>query len=160
MSTVSLNVVTVAQDQRLRRSVFLTGLVVILYDHLLTLGSEIKHIWVRPVKRSSVWFLTFRYLALLSNLSMTVFFLGDFSPESCKNLSTTESYLLVTQEFLVGCTLSLRVCAMYGFNRRVFVSLGIAAVTTVSLGIWSVIGPEAVLETTLPGCHVTTTRPQ
>ncbi|KAJ7501204.1 hypothetical protein B0H11DRAFT_2275486 [Mycena galericulata] len=144
MSTVSLDVVTVAQDQRLRRSVFLTGLVVVLYDHLVTLESEIKYIWVHPVKRSSAWFLTFRYVALLSNLSMMAFFFGDFSPE----------------EILIGCTLALRVCAMYGFNRRVFVSLGIAAVTTVALGIWSVIGPEVGLETTLPGCHVTTPRPE
>ncbi|KAJ7473086.1 hypothetical protein B0H11DRAFT_756600 [Mycena galericulata] len=81
MSTVSLDVATVAQDQRFRRYVFLIGLVVILYDHFLTLGAEIKHIWIRPVKRSSAWFLTLRYVALLSNLSMTALFLGDFSPE-------------------------------------------------------------------------------
>ncbi|KAJ7473080.1 hypothetical protein B0H11DRAFT_2037235, partial [Mycena galericulata] len=92
---------------------------------------------------------------------MMAFFFGDFTKKtSCKILSTTESYLLVTQEILIGCTLALRVCAMYGFNRRVFVSLGIAAVTTVALGIWSVIGPEVGLETTLPGCHVTTPRPE
>ncbi|KAJ7501217.1 hypothetical protein B0H11DRAFT_756494 [Mycena galericulata] len=178
MSTVSLDVATVAQDQyRLRRSVFLTGLVVILYDHLLTLGSEIKYIWVRPVKQSSAWFLTLRYVTLLSNLSMIAYLLGDFSPErlrvfirstpystqitSCKILSTTQHIVVVTQEILVECSLALRVCAMYGFNRRVFVSLGIAAATTLALGIWSMIGPEVVvLKTALPGCHVTTPRPE
>ncbi|KAJ7473113.1 hypothetical protein B0H11DRAFT_2282631 [Mycena galericulata] len=144
MSTVSLDAVTVAQDQRLRRSVFLAGLVVILYDHLLTLGSEIKHIWVRPVKRSSAWFLTLRYVALLGNLSLMAFFLGDFSPE----------------EILVGCTLALRVCAMYGFNRHVLVSLGICAITAVSLGIWAVLRPEVTLVTTLPSCHVAMPRPE
>ncbi|KAJ7501249.1 hypothetical protein B0H11DRAFT_2225065 [Mycena galericulata] len=142
MPTVLLDVVTVAQDERLRRSVFLAGLVVILYDHLLTLGSEIRHIWVLPVKRSSAWFLTIRYVALLSNLSMTVFFLGEFSPE----------------EILVGCTLALPVCVMYEFNWRLLVSLGIAAVTTMSLGIWAVLRPEVTRETTLSSCSATMPR--
>ncbi|KAJ7473084.1 hypothetical protein B0H11DRAFT_2037255 [Mycena galericulata] len=80
---------------------------------------------------------------------------------ACKILSTTQHIVVVTQEILVECSLALRVCAMYGFNRRVFVSLGIAAATTLALGIWSMIGPEVVvLKTALPGCHVTTPRPE
>ncbi|KAJ7473116.1 hypothetical protein B0H11DRAFT_2282633 [Mycena galericulata] len=159
MSSASLDVASVAQDQRLRRSVFLTGLVVVLYDHLLTLGSEIKHIWVRPVKRSSIWFLTVRYVALLSNLSMMTFFFGDFSPESCKILTITANIVLVTQEILVGCTLALRVCAIYGFKWRVLVSLVIVAVVAVSLGIWAVVRPEVTLETTPSSCFATMPRP-
>ncbi|KAJ7473114.1 hypothetical protein B0H11DRAFT_2430409 [Mycena galericulata] len=142
MSTASLDVATVAQDQRLRRSLFLTGLVVVLYDHLLTLGSEIKHIWVRPVKRSSAWFLTFHYVGLLSNLSTAVYLLGDFSPESLRRSSLdvmhpTTPYASLFALIVTPGTLALRVCTMYGFKRRVLVSLGIAAVTTVSLGIAS-----------------------
>ncbi|KAJ7473119.1 hypothetical protein B0H11DRAFT_2037361 [Mycena galericulata] len=66
---------------------------------------------------------------------MTVFFLRDFSLETCKILLISANILLVTQEILVGCTLALRVCVMYEFNRRLLISLGIAAVTTMSLGI-------------------------
>ncbi|KAJ7910082.1 hypothetical protein B0H13DRAFT_2329754 [Mycena leptocephala] len=47
---------------------------------------------------------------------------------------------------------------MYGFNRRVFISLAIAALTTVGLGAWAVIGPKNILETSVPGCHVTTSK--
>lgn len=81
---------------------------------------------------------------------------------------------------MVEGSLSLRVCAMYGFNRKVFISLAIAALTTVGLGAvrcdiplllkgcmfkifcfqWAVIGPETVLETSQPGCHVTTPKSQ
>ncbi|KAJ7501239.1 hypothetical protein B0H11DRAFT_2225055 [Mycena galericulata] len=144
MPNASLDVALVAQDQRLRRSVYLAGLVVVLYDHLLTLGSEIRHIWVRPVKRSSIWFLTVRYVAVLSNLGMMAFFMGDFGPE----------------ETLVGCTLALRVYAIYGFNRRVLVSLVIVAVTAVSLGIWAVLRSEITLETTPPSCSATMSKPR
>ncbi|KAJ6524297.1 hypothetical protein DFH09DRAFT_1329579 [Mycena vulgaris] len=163
MATVELDIVTLHQDQRLRRSLFLVGLVVVLYDHLLTLGVEVKNIWGPRFKRSSAWFLLFRYVTLLSNLTMVAFFLGDLSAEVtvvCTKLSKIENYLLVVQEFFIGCSLSLRVCAMYGFNRKVFISLAIAALTTVGLGVWAVIGPETVLETTLPGCHVTTPKSQ
>ncbi|KAJ7810484.1 hypothetical protein B0H13DRAFT_2344646 [Mycena leptocephala] len=152
MATVKLDIVTLHQDQRLRRSLFLVGLV--LYDHLLTLGVEVKNIWGPRFKRSSAWFLLFRYVTLLSNLTMVAFFLGDLSAEVtfvCTKLSKIENYLLVVQEFFIGCSLSLRVCAMYGFNRKVFISLAIAALTTVGLGAWAVIGPKVVLETSVPG---------
>ncbi|KAJ6524298.1 hypothetical protein DFH09DRAFT_1329580 [Mycena vulgaris] len=109
---------------------------------------------------------------------MVTFFLGDLSAEvcfpgllyidlrasiaddtqSCTNLSKIENYVLVVQEFFIGCSLSLRVCAMYGFNRRVFISLAIAALTTVGLGASAVIGPKNILETSVPGCHVITSK--
>ncbi|KAJ7494817.1 hypothetical protein B0H11DRAFT_2003499 [Mycena galericulata] len=160
MATVELDVVTLHEDQRLRRSLFLAGFVILLYDHLLTLSSEVRNIWGPKFKRSSAWFLLFRYVTLLGNLTMVPFFLGDLSAESCTNLSKIENYVLVVQEFFIGCSLSLRVCAMYGFNRRVFISLAIAALTTVGLGVWAVIGPKNILETSVPGCHVTTSKDQ
>ncbi|KAJ7744762.1 hypothetical protein DFH07DRAFT_963607 [Mycena maculata] len=144
MATIFLDDITVAQDQRLRRSIFLAALVVVAYDHILTLGSEVTHIWSQPVKRGSAFFLLARYTALLSNFGMVAFFFGDFSAEV----------------FFVGCTLALRVCAIYGFNRRVFVPLSIAAVITVTLGAWAVVGPDSTLETSLPGCHIPISKTQ
>jgi len=134
--------------------------VVLLYDHLLTVGDEVTYVWTPRLKQSSGCFLLFRYFALLSNLTMVAFFLMDLGPEICKKLSTTENYLLVIQEIFVGCVLSLRVCAMYGFNRQIFLCLAIAILTAIGLGAWAVIGPEDSLDTTLLGCHVVTTRPQ
>ncbi|KAJ7884513.1 hypothetical protein B0H13DRAFT_1889927 [Mycena leptocephala] len=169
MTTVELDVVTLNQDQRLRRSLFLAGVCVVMYDYVLTFNSEVKNIWSSRFRRSSAWFLLFRYVTLISNLTMLAFFLGNLSAE-------IENYLLVAQEFFIGCgstiipwfppltftqgTLSLRVCAMYGFNRKVFISLSIAALTTVGLGAWSVAGPQIILETSVPGCHVTTSKNQ
>ncbi|KAJ7501242.1 hypothetical protein B0H11DRAFT_1908548 [Mycena galericulata] len=164
MSNASLDVASVAQDQRLRRSVFLTGLIVVLYDHFLTLESEIRHIWVRPVKRSSIWFLTVRYVALLSNLSMMAFFMGDFSPESLRRSSSdvrrhTTPHAFLFALIITAGTLALRVCAMYGFKWRVLVSLVIVAVVAVSLGIWAVVRPEITLETSPASCFATMPRP-
>ncbi|KAJ7824974.1 hypothetical protein B0H14DRAFT_2821875 [Mycena olivaceomarginata] len=146
--------------RRLRRSLFLAGFVVVLYDHLLTLGLEVKYIWTPRFKRSSAWFFIFRYVTLLGNLTMVAFFLGDLDAESCAKLSKAEDYGLVVQEFVIGCTLSVRVCAMYGFNRKVFISLSIAAVTTVGLGAWAIVGPDTALKTPVPGCHNVTPHSQ
>jgi len=41
--------------------VVVTGCVVLLWDHLLTFGDEIKHIWRRPVEFSKAVFLFNRY---------------------------------------------------------------------------------------------------
>ncbi|KAJ7098969.1 hypothetical protein C8R44DRAFT_988742 [Mycena epipterygia] len=160
MEILTLDRAILGQDQRFRRSCFLAALVVVLYDHLLTLSSEVTYIWTPRLKRSSAWFLLFRYTAFLSNLTMIAFFVGDLSPEVCKRLSATENYLLVLQEFFVESILALRVVAMYGFNRRVFASLSIAALITAGLGAWAIVGPETAIQTTLPGCHVATPKPQ
>jgi hypothetical protein len=44
--------------------------VVLVYDYLLTLDSEIKYIWVRQHKRGSAWYLFIRYFTLFSNIAM------------------------------------------------------------------------------------------
>ncbi|KAJ7105161.1 hypothetical protein C8R44DRAFT_806750 [Mycena epipterygia] len=160
MTTVSLDLTTLAQDQRVWRSCFLAGLVVILYDHLLTLDNEVMHIWTPKLKRSSAWFLLFRYVAMVNSLSRITLFLGDFDPETCKKLSAAENYLLLIQEFFVGCALCLRVYAMYGFNRKVFLALAIAALTNIGLAAWTVVGTGMTLSSTLPGCHVNTPKSQ
>jgi hypothetical protein len=59
-------------------------IVVVCYDHLLTLRLEVTHIWTPTFKRSSAWFLFFRYMVLLSNFTMIPYFLGDVSPEVCR----------------------------------------------------------------------------
>ncbi|KAJ7693004.1 hypothetical protein B0H17DRAFT_1330575 [Mycena rosella] len=156
MATIQFDVIVLAQDQHLRRSIYVAGVTVLCYDHLLSLGSEVAHIWVPRARRTSAWFLLVRYVALLSNLVLAAYFLGDLSAESCKKLSSAEDYLLVIQETFVEVTLALRVCAMYGFNRRVFAALGVAAVITISLGAWAVVGPDIKVESALPGCHVPT----
>ncbi|KAJ7813790.1 hypothetical protein B0H14DRAFT_2604596 [Mycena olivaceomarginata] len=97
---------------------------------------------------------------------MVPFFLGNVDAElcSCTKLARITNYLFVVQELLIGCTLILRVCAMYGFNRRVVVSLSIVTITTLELGArkdnnpyifeWvGIVCPDTRLETSVPGCH-------
>ncbi|KAJ7836808.1 hypothetical protein B0H13DRAFT_2368541 [Mycena leptocephala] len=88
MSTMDIDNMKIARDVQLSRSLFLAGIVILLYDHLLTIGSEIQHIWVTTHKRSSMWFLLIRYFSFAGNIVMALDTFGDFGPE----------------EFIIGCT--------------------------------------------------------
>ncbi|KAJ7779404.1 hypothetical protein DFH07DRAFT_950466 [Mycena maculata] len=166
MATVELGPITVTEDTRLRRYAFLAAFVVLVYDHLLTLKDEVTYMWTPKLKRSTAWFLLVRYVALLGNLALVPYFVADVSAELKLFLEAnffsieTENYLLVVQETFIELTLAVRVCAMYGFNRRVFAALSVAAVITFSLGAWAVVGTATTLITTIPGCHIITLREQ
>ncbi|KAJ6535053.1 hypothetical protein B0H19DRAFT_1271710 [Mycena capillaripes] len=138
-----LDYTTFAWDHRISRYVFLCGFVILIYDHALTLGSEVKLIWQRRLWRpSALWFLAVRYISLASSCVMFVFHLGNLSPEGCVLCTMMERVLeglLLLQELLVDTTLCLRVSAMYGFNPRVVVPMSIILAISVALGLWTII---------------------
>ncbi|KAJ6569069.1 hypothetical protein B0H19DRAFT_1065846 [Mycena capillaripes] len=152
------------QDLRTSRSLFLAAIVVLLYDHLLMLPAEVIYIWTpaRHKKKSSALYLLIRYFALCSNMAMFSFLLGNFTPEICDKLQITNEILMVAQELLVGCTLILRVLALYSFNKRVAVTLICAAMIVVAVAAWCILtgalGPTENIG--LIGCWFTASRAQ
>ncbi|KAF8874543.1 hypothetical protein BD779DRAFT_1678686 [Infundibulicybe gibba] len=58
----------------LLNSYFLTfALAFLYYDHLITLGREIKYIWRRPKMLSAYLFLANRYFAFSANIVVALF---------------------------------------------------------------------------------------
>ncbi|KAJ6609582.1 hypothetical protein B0H10DRAFT_2438461 [Mycena sp. CBHHK59/15] len=139
-------------------------MVILFYDYLLTLAAEVSYIWAGDHKRSSAWFLFVRYFSLCSTLAMLSLTFGNFSPERCRRLHSAHELLIVIQELTVGSTLALRVCALYGFNKRVIFSLAVAAIITMALGIWSLLpaapAPLPSIQSPLAGCHTTKSKAQ
>ncbi|KAJ7230791.1 hypothetical protein C8J57DRAFT_1582858 [Mycena rebaudengoi] len=143
MDTVPLDDTTIAYDQRITRYLYLAGIVVLLYDNLLTLDLEVQYIWKSWRTRGAAWYLVIRYSSLwFPSMALLVF--GNFTPE----------LLMVVLELFVGCTLILRVLAMYSFDRRVLLTLVTAAIVCVSLAVWCVIpnGPSIVLRSSPYRC--------
>jgi len=95
-------------------------------------------------------------------MAMITLTFGNFSIETCGKLDVTHGTLIIVQEFLVGCTLVLRVLAMCSFNRRVVFMLSLLALIVLVLGAWSVVpsGPAPTTDTNLPGCHSLISRAQ
>ncbi|KAJ7911333.1 hypothetical protein B0H13DRAFT_1875863 [Mycena leptocephala] len=148
-----------AQDDYINRCFLLAGIgqdsiaisfchlssapVILSYDYVLTLGSEVSFIWTAGLRRSSI-----------CNLAMISQNIGAFDSKfrrrrrfpcsripirtdlgSCYKLNAAHEILVVTQQFLVGCVLTLRVLAMYSFDKRVIFTLATGATVLLGLGV-------------------------
>ncbi|KAJ7149553.1 hypothetical protein C8R46DRAFT_1358649 [Mycena filopes] len=156
MDLGGLDYATFAYDHRIYREIFLSGFVILLYDHILTLDSEIKFIWKRKFHFGAYWFLAIRYISLACSITITSFYFGNLSTKVCEKMERVLEVLLMVQESFVETTLSLRVLAMYGLNPWVGAPMGILGAVTAGLGLWTMIeygAPQMVTSPGLPGCH-------
>ncbi|KAJ7171022.1 hypothetical protein C8R46DRAFT_1087513 [Mycena filopes] len=151
-----MDAATTIRDVRLSRSLFLVGIVILFYDHLLTLGPEIQYIWTTKHKRNSSWFLFIRYFSFAGNILMALDTFGDFGNETCGKLRIITGFIIVVQEFIIGCALFLRVYAMYGLSKKILLLLVITGAIIVSLGAWSIVpvGMSPILASDAPGCYL------
>ncbi|KAJ7104367.1 hypothetical protein B0H15DRAFT_1016719 [Mycena belliarum] len=157
-STGGLDPASFAWDHQVYRHIFLSGLVILLYDHLLTLETEIQTIWLSKPQPLKIWFLGVRYIPLLSSAAILVFYFGNLNPEryQCATMEQALEGLLLTQESLVEITLTLRVVAMYGWNLRIMAAMGIFGGIAAALGLWTVVEyghPQMLIMPGLSGCH-------
>ncbi|KAJ7366282.1 hypothetical protein DFH08DRAFT_833891 [Mycena albidolilacea] len=161
-TSTDLDYGTLAFYYRIYDYFFLAGLVILVYDHLLTLETEIKYIWLPKLRPSTCWFLTVRYLALASNIMMSVYNFGDLNHEVCPNCLKMQwawMFLIVSQETIIEATLCIRVFAMYGLNKLVLTCLMGVTCVVAGLGLWAIVGygkhSELLVVSGLSGCHAT-----
>ncbi|KAJ7863230.1 hypothetical protein B0H13DRAFT_1899744 [Mycena leptocephala] len=93
----------------------LAGLVLLLYDYLLTLPTEIRIVWPQP----RPWLLLIRYLALGTNLSMVVLTFGIFGLQWNRWISI----------------LTLRVYALFNRKRVILWLLSLAGLGSLAVGV-------------------------
>ncbi|KAF8218114.1 hypothetical protein K438DRAFT_1952954 [Mycena galopus ATCC 62051] len=82
MTDLTLDLATILYDQRVNGYLHLTGTgyaVLLVYDHLLTLESEVRYIWAPGNIRTVAWYFLVRYFALCANLAMFPLAFGNFS---------------------------------------------------------------------------------
>ncbi|KAJ7924539.1 hypothetical protein B0H13DRAFT_1863942 [Mycena leptocephala] len=94
----------------------LAGLVLLLYDYLLTLPTEIHIVWPRP----RPWLLLIRYLALGTILSMVVLTFGIFGLQWNRWISI----------------LTLHVYALFNRKRVILWLLSLAGLGSLAIGVW------------------------
>ncbi|KAJ7657255.1 hypothetical protein DFH06DRAFT_1197785 [Mycena polygramma] len=147
---------TFVWDHRIYRYMFLSGFVILVYDHLLSFGSEVKLMWCRKLRPSIIWFFALRYISLGCSCAIFAFYFGNLSMESCSKMEKVLEALLMLQESLVETTLALRVFAMYGFKLWVAIPMGLAANLAAALGIWTIVkygNPRMLSAPGMNGCH-------
>ncbi|KAJ7931727.1 hypothetical protein B0H13DRAFT_2651219 [Mycena leptocephala] len=176
MSGLAPEDIVFARDQRQTLSLSIAGvgkfklLLLSLYDYFLTLDLEVAYIWVAPYSRASAWFLFTRYFTFCINfVAVAVMFrnLGAevclFQSSACSNFFMAHGLLIIAQQFTVGCTLILRVYAMYNCDKRILILFIMAALVTLGVGTWAVIpvGPTPPVQKSVPGvpgCHTPISR--
>ncbi|KAJ7889288.1 hypothetical protein B0H14DRAFT_3855763 [Mycena olivaceomarginata] len=116
---------------------FLAGLVLIVYDHFLTLSAETRLIWQH---NGLPWLLLIRYLALTANIVMTVFSFGNFGPQRrmdiCQLLRLMRRFFLLVQEAVAYVILSLRVYVLFNGNRGTLALLILAGLGSLGTVVW------------------------
>ncbi|KAJ6449988.1 hypothetical protein C8R45DRAFT_1044224, partial [Mycena sanguinolenta] len=143
-------------NQVLDHYFYLTGVVLVIYDHFLTLESEG---FLTDRTRASAWYLLVRYFALCANVAIFALSFVDFSVKVCANqcitLNTIQDVVVALQELMVGTTLILRVFALYSFDKRVMASLASTAIIVICVFIQMAVAsePPHVDRTSLSGCY-------
>ncbi|KAJ7106585.1 hypothetical protein C8R44DRAFT_805552 [Mycena epipterygia] len=146
-------IATILDARRFTNGWFLVSLVILCYDHLLTLDSEINYVWRRPKRLSFFLFILLRYLSPLSNIGMSFLIFGDVELEWCNAWAMAGMFLIVVQCTLVGLILGLRVYAMYSFNKLVLFCLFGTGFMTVVLASWSIMGITGTPVPDVAGCE-------
>ncbi|KZP23915.1 hypothetical protein FIBSPDRAFT_1042479 [Athelia psychrophila] len=131
-----------ALDVRLHIYVQLVSVVVLWYDHIMTLPQEISGIWLRKKTLISWLYLINRYLATFGN---AVFFAFVF-----KTLSS--GLLLFANQLLICVILLIRVYAIYARDIRILVVfIGIGVITTALTG-FALVHQDSKPLVGYPGC--------
>ncbi|KAJ7718435.1 hypothetical protein B0H16DRAFT_1609099 [Mycena metata] len=151
MTDLPLDLATVLYDQRVDGYLHLTGTVLLVYDHLLTLGSEIRYIWAPGKIRAVAWYFLVRYFALCANLAMFPLAFGNFSTKTCVGLYAAADLSILLEVVVVEITLSLRVLAIYSVARRGKYFVAAVAIIVIALGAWTVKDVSPALAS--PGCY-------
>ncbi|KAF9262734.1 hypothetical protein L218DRAFT_1000304 [Marasmius fiardii PR-910] len=124
----------------------------LIWDHIITLGSEIQYVWSHPKSRSSYFFLFLRYFGLLSMISIVAVELYPLEEEGyvrlalgpktrtnrnhsrrCKRFSRYRDILYVITHLIVCFLLTLRIYAIFNRDNR-FLAFMCGSVV-VSLGV-------------------------
>ncbi|KAF7324179.1 hypothetical protein MKEN_00640700 [Mycena kentingensis (nom. inval.)] len=130
------------------------GMMILLWDHVITLDAEVSYIWPRRTSPGAILFFLVRYGASLSNIPVVVFSFVELSDRGCTLHSVIHYVLLILVQLLICVIMIQRMAALYGSTRLLY---ALAATALVLLGITVFL---AMKQTSipmplhgLPGCH-------
>ncbi|TFK47498.1 hypothetical protein OE88DRAFT_1738417 [Heliocybe sulcata] len=129
----------------------LFALVILYYDHMLTLSAEVTFIWKPGLSLAKLLFLANRYLSFFANMALMCFSYRGFPAEICGQLSTFHQLAIIASQVIVSLVLVLRTYALYGRSRRVLFFILAVGFILLSLIAWSALNQEDVT-VLIPSC--------
>ncbi|KAF9066680.1 hypothetical protein BDP27DRAFT_1365449 [Rhodocollybia butyracea] len=139
---------------RLANTLFASSLIVLFYDHLLTLDSEIRLLWRRPKNASGYLFFVNRYLALGNIVTAVALFPNSFTPsvpDYLRSFYQAEGFVL--QLSIFRAIFALRIYALYGCKRVVLIAFTIITILGTVISSWLSLPKDPSTPSNL-GCQI------
>ncbi|KAJ6564974.1 hypothetical protein DFH09DRAFT_1145416 [Mycena vulgaris] len=146
--------IATAQALRLHNELHVISITFLYWDHLITLRDEVRFLWRKAKTRSTFYFFVNRYLACFGDVVITVFQFTSVPASVCRHVNLFRQLLLIINQCIVCVLLTLRIYALYGLDKRVYLGmLGVGAVL-LAVSCWALIGKNGVPEPDVVGCHI------
>ncbi|KAJ7358532.1 hypothetical protein DFH08DRAFT_953664 [Mycena albidolilacea] len=136
------------------------GITFLFWDHILTLGTEIRFLWNRRKFVSAYSFFIIRYFAVASNIPGVIFLVVSIPPKSfvvvnhsCLLWTFLYAVVILMVQWLVCVIMILRMYALYGRSKRVLGVLVVLGAICTGVAVWNAQGQHGTTITILPGCH-------
>ncbi|KAF9443566.1 hypothetical protein P691DRAFT_778802 [Macrolepiota fuliginosa MF-IS2] len=119
------------------KSLTLAGMVIIIFDWLLTFEMEVSHIWQAPWNRMKVLYILSRYMPFIDVTAATLFMSGGVLPvETCEKIYQCAGVMFCIGDAIADLIFTLRTWVVWGKSKSL--GTGLAAFYVV---IWVVAIP-------------------
>lgn len=135
------------------------GVAILYYDHLITLKSEIGHIWARPKTQSAYLFFLNRYFAFYTNIAVLVLVSTTLTPEGCKTYTLFRQILLIVNQVLVCLLLAIRIYALYQRSKAVLTFMLMSGAVLSGIACFVMFGQRSQVSKGTSGCHTGLSKP-
>ncbi|KAJ6613172.1 hypothetical protein B0H10DRAFT_2049797 [Mycena sp. CBHHK59/15] len=149
---------TTAQALRLHNELHVLSITFLYWDHLLTFGDEVRFLWRKAKSRSTYYFFLNRYLACFSYIVITVFQFTSVSISVCKHVNLFRQVILVLNQVTICVLLTVRIYALYGRDKRVYIYLLGTGIVLLVVSVWAISGKGGVPQPDAVGCHIATSK--
>ncbi|KAJ7751489.1 hypothetical protein DFH07DRAFT_826233 [Mycena maculata] len=112
--------------------------------HIISINDEVRFLWRKAKTRSTYYFFLNRYLAAFGDVVITIF---QFT-------AVPISLLLLINQCIVCILLALRIYALYGLDKRVYVGMMAAGAFLLAISCWALIRKGGDPDVKAVGCHI------
>lgn len=134
------------------KSVQVSAFVLLSYDHLLTLGREIRVIWRWPLPKLSLAFIISRYLSLVGVFFQVYPLFGVSAAQICIPVHYVRVVTIIMVQISIWGSQLWRVSALYNHSKTFIYKMLILLVMISAFDIWTFENGEIVSNSPHIGC--------
>jgi len=155
MSNNSTGVSVEVQELVTTNYIGIAGLVILLYDHLITFDDEVKYVWCSN-KKPMIWlFLINRYLTPLAfGVNINAYTSSAWSDAACGRFVVYEGIMGFVGVAIASLMMAFRVVAVYYGNRYVLALISFLYLAMVGINAWLLTTTGPVIHPGIHGCSM------